>query len=108
MVGHTGIWEAAKQAAETVDRCVATLIPKALKSGYTVFLTSDHGNADYLINEDGSPNTAHTLNPVPLFIIGEDAPTTLRPGKLGDVAPTILHYMGLAIPAEMTGNILID
>lgn len=108
MVGHTGVWEAAKQAAETVDRCVSKLIPTALANGYTVFLTSDHGNADFLINEDGSPNTAHTLNPVPLFMIGQQTPYTIRSGKLGDIAPTILHYMGLPIPAEMTGTILID
>ncbi|MFM7645578.1 MAG: 2,3-bisphosphoglycerate-independent phosphoglycerate mutase [Sphingomonadales bacterium] len=108
MVGHTGVWNAAIEAAETVDRCIAKLIPAALASGYTIFLTSDHGNADYLINEDGSPNTAHTLNPVPLFIIGQDTSLTLRPGKLGDVAPTILRYMGLTIPAVMTGSVLID
>jgi 2,3-bisphosphoglycerate-independent phosphoglycerate mutase len=106
MVGHTGVWEAAKKAAETVDQCVARLIPAALQSGYTVFLTSDHGNADYLINEDGSPNTAHTLNPVPLFIISNAPPLKLKPGKLGDIAPTLLHHMGLDIPAEMTGTIL--
>lgn len=108
MVGHTGIWKAAIEAAETVDRCVARLIPAALNNGYTVFLTSDHGNADFLINEDGSPNTAHTLNLVPLFIIGKEAPALVRPGKLGDVAPTILHNMELPIPAEMTGTVLID
>jgi 2,3-bisphosphoglycerate-independent phosphoglycerate mutase len=108
MVGHTGIWNAAVEAAEIVDQCVARIVPAALNSGYTVFLTSDHGNADFLINEDGSPNTAHTLNVVPLFIIGKDAPASVRPGKLGDVAPTILHLMGLPIPAEMTGTVLLD
>jgi 2,3-bisphosphoglycerate-independent phosphoglycerate mutase len=108
MVGHTGIWKAVIEAAETVDRCVARLIPAALESGYTIFLTSDHGNADFLVNEDGSPNTAHTLNPVPLFIIGNNVPSSVRAGKLGDVAPTILHHMNLPIPAEMTGSILID
>ncbi|MFM8709960.1 MAG: alkaline phosphatase family protein, partial [Sphingomonadales bacterium] len=106
MVGHTGIWKAAIEAA--VDRCVARLIPAALNNGYTVFLTSDHGNADFLINEDGSPNTAHTLNLVPLYIIGKEAPALVRPGKLGDVAPTILRFMELPIPAEMTGTVLID
>jgi len=108
MVGHTGNWEAAKQAASTVDACVARLVPAALKSGYTLFLTSDHGNADYLVNPDGSPNTAHTLNPVPLFIIGNEPPVSVRTGKLGDIAPTILYYMNLPIPQEMTGTILID
>jgi 2,3-bisphosphoglycerate-independent phosphoglycerate mutase len=70
-------------------------------------LTADHGNADYLINEDGSPNTAHTLNPVPLFLISNDYTGALKPGKLGDLAPTILTYMGIKIPVEMTGDVLI-
>jgi 2,3-bisphosphoglycerate-independent phosphoglycerate mutase len=108
MVGHTGVWEAAIKAAETVDTCVSRIIPLALEKGYAVFLTADHGNSDYLVNEDGSPNTAHTLNPVPLFVIANDYRGTVRPGKLGDLAPTILHYMGIAIPQEMTGDVLID
>lgn len=108
MVGHTGVWEAAIKAAETVDTCVSQIIPKALENGYTILLTADHGNSDYLVNEDGSPNTAHTLNPVPLFIISGDYKGTVRPGKLGDIAPTILKVMGLPIPKEMTGAILID
>lgn len=108
MVGHTGVWEAAIKAAETVDKCVSRIVPLALEKGYTVFLTADHGNSDYLINEDGSPNTAHTLNPVPLFIISNDFTGNVRPGKLGDIAPTILKVMGLPIPKEMTGNILVD
>lgn len=107
MVGHTGVWQAAIKAAETVDECVSRIVPMALQHGYAVFLTADHGNADYLINEDGSPNTAHTLNPVPLFLISKDYHGPLLPGKLGDIAPTILAYMGITIPAEMTGNILI-
>jgi 2,3-bisphosphoglycerate-independent phosphoglycerate mutase len=108
MVGHTGVWEAAIKAAETVDTCVSKIVPLALEKGYTVFLTADHGNSDYLINEDGTPNTAHTLNPVPLFVISNDFKGTVRPGKLGDLAPSILHYMGITIPKEMTGNILLD
>src|SRR5690606_25852936 len=72
MVGHTGVWAAAIRAAETVDNCVAQIVPAALEQDYTILLTADHGNSDYLINEDGSPNTAHTLNPVPLFIISND------------------------------------
>jgi 2,3-bisphosphoglycerate-independent phosphoglycerate mutase len=108
MVGHTGVWNAAQKAAETVDNCVSRIIPLALERGYCVFLTADHGNSDYLINEDGTPNTAHTLNPVPLFVISNDYKGVVRPGKLGDIAPSILHYMGIAIPKEMTGNILID
>ena len=106
MVGHTGVWEAAIKAAETVDSCVSRIIPAALQHGYAVFLTADHGNSDYLINPDGTPNTAHTLNPVPLFLISNDYKGTLKPGKLGDIAPTILSYMGITIPAEMTGTVL--
>ena len=107
MVGHTGVWEAAIKAVETVDRCVSRIVPMALSKGYAVFLTADHGNSDYLINEDGSPNTAHTLNPVPFFMIADDFKGSIKPGKLGDIAPTILQYMGLSIPEEMTGNVLI-
>lgn len=107
MVGHTGIWEAAIKAAETVNNCVEKVVTTALKNNYTVFLTADHGNADYMINADGSPNTAHTLNLVPLFIISNDWRGTVQPGKLGDVAPTILKMMGINIPIEMTGNILV-
>jgi 2,3-bisphosphoglycerate-independent phosphoglycerate mutase len=108
MVGHTGIWQAAIKAVETVDKCVEKVVTTALQNDYTIFLTADHGNADYMINEDGSPNTAHTLNPVPLFIIDKTWSGILKPGKLGDIAPTILTIMGLPIPKEMTGEILID
>jgi 2,3-bisphosphoglycerate-independent phosphoglycerate mutase len=108
MVGHTGVWNAVVKAVETVDECVSRIVPLALENGYAVFLTADHGNADYLINEDGTPNTAHTLNPVPLFVISNDYKGKLQSGKLGDLAPTILTYMGIAIPKEMTGNILIS
>jgi 2,3-bisphosphoglycerate-independent phosphoglycerate mutase len=108
MVGHTGIWNAAIMAVETVDKCVEKVVNAGLANGYTIFLTADHGNSDYLINEDGSPNTAHTLNPVPFFIIDKDWKGTVKPGKLGDIAPTILKMMGLPIPKEMTGDILID
>jgi 2,3-bisphosphoglycerate-independent phosphoglycerate mutase len=107
MVGHTGIWEAAKKAVETVDRCVKQVVEAALESGYTVFLTADHGNADFMKNADGSPNTAHTLNPVPLFVIDKDWKGPLKSGKLGDIAPTILHFMGIPIPTEMTGEVLV-
>jgi 2,3-bisphosphoglycerate-independent phosphoglycerate mutase len=108
MVGHTGIWEAAIKAAETVDKCVERVVTAALEHGYTIFLTADHGNADYLINEDGSPNTAHTMNPVPLFVIDKTWKGSVKPGKLGDIAPTILTKMGLPIPPEMTGEVLIS
>jgi 2,3-bisphosphoglycerate-independent phosphoglycerate mutase len=108
MVGHTGIWKAAIKALETVDKCVEKVVTAALQHGYTVFLTADHGNADYMINEDGTPNTAHTLNLVPFFIIDKEWKGHIQPGKLGDLAPTILTMMGLPIPKEMTGNVLIE
>jgi 2,3-bisphosphoglycerate-independent phosphoglycerate mutase len=108
MVGHTGIWEAAIKAVETVDKCVEQIVTAGLANGYTIFLTADHGNSDYMINEDGTPNTAHTLNPVPFFIIDNEWKGILKPGKLGDIAPTILTMMGLPIPKEMTGDILIS
>jgi len=108
MVGHTGVWEAAIKAVETVDSCVSKVVTAALDKGYTIFLTADHGNADYMINQDGTVNTAHTTNPVPLFVIDkDDTGLILKPGKLADVAPTILTIMGLPIPKEMTGDILI-
>lgn len=108
MVGHTGVWEAAVKAVETVDHCVSKIIPLALSKGYAIFLTADHGNSDYMVNEDGTPNTAHTLNPVPLFLISNDYNGKLRDGKLADIAPTMLRYMGLSVPAAMSGNILTD
>lgn len=108
MVGHTGIWTAAIKAVETVDKCVEQVVTTGLENGYTIFLTADHGNSDYMINEDGSPNTAHTLNPVPFFIIDNNWTGNIKNGKLGDLAPTILTMMKLPIPKEMTGNILIS
>ncbi len=108
MVGHTGVWEAAIKAVETVDKCVERVVTAALQSDYAVFLTADHGNADYLINEDGSPNTAHTMNLVPFFIIDNEWKGTIKQGKLGDLAPTILTMMHLEIPKEMTGDVLIN
>jgi 2,3-bisphosphoglycerate-independent phosphoglycerate mutase len=108
MVGHTGVWEAAIKAVETVDRCVEKIVTAGLENGYTVFLTADHGNSDYMINEDGTPNTAHSLNPVPFFIIDKEWRGSIKPGKLADLAPIILTMMNLSIPKEMTGEILID
>jgi 2,3-bisphosphoglycerate-independent phosphoglycerate mutase len=107
MVGHTGVFSAAIKAAETVDSCVEKVVTAALANGYTVFLTADHGNADYMINEDGTPNTAHTLNLVPFFIIDKEWRGEIKPGKLGDLAPTILTMMQLPVPKEMTGELLI-
>lgn len=107
MVGHTGVFSAAIKAVETVDSCVERLVTAALAHGYTVYLLADHGNADYMINEDGSPNTAHTMNPVPFVIIDKEWKGTIKPGKLGDIAPTILTMMKLPIPTEMTGDVLV-
>lgn len=106
MVGHTGVFQAAVKAVETVDACVEQLVTTALDNGYTIFLTADHGNSEYMINEDGTANTAHTLNPVPLFVIDKVSKLNLKPGKLGDIAPTILTLMQLPVPPEMTGEIL--
>jgi 2,3-bisphosphoglycerate-independent phosphoglycerate mutase len=108
MVGHTGVWEAAIKAVETVDNCVQQVVQAGLENGYTIFLTADHGNSDYMINADGTPNTAHTMNPVPFFIIDKEWRGKLKPGKLADIAPTILTMMNLPLPPEMTGEILID
>jgi len=108
MVGHTGIWDAIIKAVETVDQCVEKVVIAALQNDYAVFLTADHGNADYAINEDGTPNTAHTLNLVPLFIIDGSWKGNIYPGKLGDIAPSILTMMNLPVPKEMTGTILIN
>ena len=108
MIGHTGVWAAAIKAVETVDKCVEQIITTGLENGYTIFLTADHGNSDYMINEDGSPNTAHTMNAVPFFIISKDWKGKIKSGKLGDIAPTILKMMDIPVPKEMTGEILID
>jgi 2,3-bisphosphoglycerate-independent phosphoglycerate mutase len=106
MVGHTGVFAAAIKAVETVDACVQRVVTAALAHGYSILLTADHGNADYMINEDGTPNTAHTLNPVPLFLIDAAFEGKLLSGKLGDLAPTILQLLNIPIPAEMTGQVL--
>ncbi len=108
MVGHTGVWNAVIKAVETVDKCVEKIVTAGLENGYTILLTADHGNSDYMINKDGSPNTAHTLNPVPFFIIDKEWQGKIKPGKLGDIAPTILTLMGISVPKEMTGTILIN
>jgi 2,3-bisphosphoglycerate-independent phosphoglycerate mutase len=107
MVGHTGNFSAVVKAVETVDSCVARVVTAALENDYAVFLTADHGNADYMINPDGSPNTAHSLNLVPLFVIDKEWRGELKPGKLADVAPSILKLMDIPIPPEMTGTALL-
>ncbi|MCZ6899794.1 MAG: 2,3-bisphosphoglycerate-independent phosphoglycerate mutase [Bacteroidetes bacterium] len=107
MVGHTGIFEAAVKACETVDACTRDVVTAGLENGYTFIIIADHGNSDIMINEDGSPNTAHTTNLVPCILVDESYQKPIKDGKLGDLAPTILTLMGLPIPDEMTGKILI-
>ena len=110
MVGHTGDFEAGKMAASFIDGCLATLIPVLLNQEYTIIIIADHGNSDIMINPDGSPHTAHTTNMVPIFLVSEDEELKerkLKNGKLGDVAPTLLHIMNVAAPEEMEGDILI-
>jgi 2,3-bisphosphoglycerate-independent phosphoglycerate mutase len=108
MVGHTGVFAAAVKAVETVDRCVEKVVSAALAGDYLVFITADHGNADFMINPDGSPNTAHTLNLVPYFIVDNQWRGKLHPGRLADIAPTLLTLMGYDVPKEMTGAVLFD
>ena len=108
MVGHTGDFKAAVEAVETVDACVKRVVETGLARGYTFLITADHGNADKMINEDGSPNTAHTTNPVPLYLVNPGTTVRLKNGCLADLAPTILHLMGIPIPSEMTGTILTE
>ena len=107
MVGHTGVFEAAVKACETVDACARAVTEAALEHGYTTIIIADHGNSDVMINPDGSPNTAHTTNLVPCVVVDNTFEGTIHDGKLGDLAPTILKMMGVDIPAEMSGNILI-
>ncbi|WP_373497291.1 2,3-bisphosphoglycerate-independent phosphoglycerate mutase [Aquiflexum sp.] len=107
MVGHTGVFEAAVKACETVDQCAKQVIEQALISGYTTIVIADHGNSDMMINEDGSPNTAHTTNLVPCILVDDKDRFEIKDGKLGDLAPTILTLMGVPIPSEMTGDILM-
>lgn len=108
MVGHTGVFEAAVKACETVDSCAQQVTEAAVKNGYTVLIIADHGNADVMINDDGTPNTAHTTNLVPCILVDDTYRGKLRNGKLGDLAPTILTLMGIPVPAEMTGNVLLE
>jgi 2,3-bisphosphoglycerate-independent phosphoglycerate mutase len=108
MVGHTGVFEAAVKAVETVDQCNEVVTEAARKNGYAIIVIADHGNAEIMVNEDGSPNTAHTTNLVPCILVDDDYKGKIRNGKLGDLAPTILKIMGVKIPKEMTGNVLID
>lgn len=107
MVGHTGVFSAAVKAVETVDTCVKEIVECGLQNDYTFLITADHGNADFMINNDGSPNTAHTTNPVPLFLIEKNQTFKLKNGILADLAPTVLQLMHIAPPTEMTGQSLL-
>ncbi len=106
MVGHTGVYSAIVTAVETIDRCLKDVIHCGQEFGYEFIVIADHGNADFVVNPDGSPNTAHSLNPVPVVLVTEDK-VSLKNGILADVAPTILSRLGIARPAEMTGEVLV-
>lgn len=111
MVGHTGVFEAAVKATETVDTCLGRLLKTLSAHDYYAVIIADHGNSDLMINPDGSPNTAHTTNPVPVIFVGNDVNKNnflVKDGKLGDLAPSILDVMGIAPSEEMTGNIIIQ
>ncbi|MCH8317139.1 MAG: 2,3-bisphosphoglycerate-independent phosphoglycerate mutase [Bacteroidetes bacterium] len=107
MVGHTGVFDAAVKACETVDQCAEAVVNAALKNGYTSLIIADHGNSDIMINDDGSPHTTHTTNLVPCILVDKNFDKPIRDGKLGDLAPTILELMGIAKPEEMTGSSLL-
>ena len=107
MVGHTGVYEAIVKAVETVDTCLEKLVSELLKLDYSIFIIADHGNADVALNPDGSPNTAHSTNPVPIWLVSKDSAFNLKSGILADVAPSILHIMGINQPTDMTGKTLI-
>ncbi|WP_048797894.1 alkaline phosphatase family protein, partial [Segatella buccae] len=108
MVGHTGIYNAIAKAVWAVDQCVHEVIDAARETGYEAIIIADHGNADNAINEDGTPNTAHSLNPVPFIYVTDNNSAKVKDGRLADVAPSILHIMGLEQPADMTGECLIE
>jgi 2,3-bisphosphoglycerate-independent phosphoglycerate mutase len=103
MVGHTGVWEAIIKAAETVDTCLKHLVEKAQTKGYQMIIIADHGNSDEARNPDGTPNTAHSMNPVPCIIISDKCQVIPAKGKLADVAPSILKMMGIPQPEVMDG-----
>jgi len=107
MVGHTGVFEAAVKACETVDQCVQAVVTTGLNHGYSSIIIADHGNSDYMSNDDGSPNTAHSLNLVPCILVDNEYQKPINNGKLADIAPTILALMGIAQPAEMTGTSIL-
>ena len=108
MVGHTGVYNAIAKAVHAVDNCVKDVIEAAKANDYEAIIIADHGNADNAINADGTPNTAHSLNPVPFIYVTDNNSATVKDGRLADVAPSILHIMGLEQPADMTGENLIE
>ena len=107
MVGHNGIYEEIEKAVVAVDNCVKDTVEAAKANDYELIIIADHGNADRALNEDGSVNTAHSLNPVPCVYVTENKEAEVENGRLADVAPTILKIMGLPVPVEMDGNVLI-
>jgi 2,3-bisphosphoglycerate-independent phosphoglycerate mutase len=107
MVGHTGVYESIRKAIEAVDSCVKDVVETAKENGYTAYIIADHGNADNAVNQNGSPNTAHSMNPVPSILVSDEY-KEIKEGILADVAPTLLKIMNISIPEEMTGKPLID
>ena len=107
MVGHTGIYDAIEKAVKAIDECVKDTVEAAKANDYEVIIIADHGNADHALNEDGTPNTAHSLNPVPFVYVTENKNAKVENGVLADVAPSILHILGMPQPADMTGRDLI-
>ncbi|MDO5570923.1 MAG: 2,3-bisphosphoglycerate-independent phosphoglycerate mutase [Bacteroidales bacterium] len=108
MVGHTGIYEAIQKAVKTIDICLHDVVEAAKVCGYDILITADHGNADNAVNPNGTPNTAHSLNPVPFVYVSDNKNAKVENGKLADIAPTILHILNVAQPIEMTGKNLVD
>ena len=108
MVGHTGVYTAIGTAVATIDQCMSEVVETAKEMGYETVITADHGNADHALNADGTPNTAHTSNPVPFIYVTERKGAEVQDGVLADVAPSILYIMGLEQPKEMTGKCLIS
>ncbi|MDE6271006.1 MAG: alkaline phosphatase family protein, partial [Muribaculaceae bacterium] len=107
MVGHTGVYPAIQKAVTTLDSCLHDTVEAAIANDYEVIIIADHGNADHAENADGTPNTAHSLNPVPFVYVTDNAKAKVENGRLADVAPSLLHILGLAQPSEMTGHDLI-
>ena len=108
MVGHTGIYNAIAKAVHAIDNCVKEVVETAKANDYETIIIADHGNADHALNEDGTPNTAHSLNPVPFIYVTDNNSATVKDGRLADVAPSILHILGMEQPADMTGENLIE